>query len=85
VTSTTFGARCTLAEQFLPDAPYREMLIKLHNEMLAEIERLSKAVAEEREACALLVDENAKKCSKDSMAQMILFSNATAIRLRGNK
>lgn len=49
-----------------------------------EIEVFAKLVAaKEREACAVLIDENANKCSKDSMAQMILFSNATAIRARG--
>ena len=30
----TFEERCRLSEQCLPDAPYREMLTKLHNEML---------------------------------------------------
>jgi hypothetical protein len=30
----TFEQRCLLAEQCLPDAPYREMLKKLHTEML---------------------------------------------------
>ena len=30
----TFAERCLLAEQCLPDAPYRAMLKKLHSEML---------------------------------------------------
>ena len=30
----TFEERCRLSEQCLPEAPYREMLNKLHNEML---------------------------------------------------
>ena len=30
----TFEERCRLSEQCLPEAPYREMLTKLHNEML---------------------------------------------------
>ena len=30
----TFAERCLLAEQCLPDAPYRAMLEKLHTEML---------------------------------------------------
>jgi len=38
---------------------------------------------EEREACAKLVDDNANACTKNSMAQMVLYSNATAIRARG--
>ena len=31
----TLEQRCRLSEQCLPDAPYREMLTKLHDEMLA--------------------------------------------------
>lgn len=31
----TLEQRCRLSEQCLPDAPYRAMLIKLHDEMLA--------------------------------------------------
>ena len=30
----TFEERCRLSEQCLPEAPYREMLTKLHDEML---------------------------------------------------
>jgi hypothetical protein len=33
----TFAARCLLAEQCLPDAPYRAMLTKLHSEMLTAL------------------------------------------------
>lgn len=33
----TFEERCLLAEQCLPDAPYRAMLKKLHTEMLAKL------------------------------------------------
>jgi hypothetical protein len=36
----TFEERCRLSEQCLPDAPYRAMLTKLHEEMLQEINRL---------------------------------------------
>ena len=39
--------------------------------------------AKEREACAKLVNDNAKACTNNSMAQMVLYSNATAIRARG--
>lgn len=48
----TFAERCQLAQQSLPDAQYRAMLTALHAEMLDEVERLNKAVADEREACA---------------------------------
>lgn len=50
------------------------------------LEAFAKLVVEaEREACALLVDANAKRCSHNSQAQMILYANATAIRARGAK
>lgn len=39
MTKPTFAARCLLAQQCLPDAPYRAMLTKLHDEMLAALER----------------------------------------------
>jgi hypothetical protein len=44
----------------------------------------AKLVAEaEREACAKIVEANADACSTDSLAQMYLYSNAAAIRARG--
>ena len=39
MTKPTFAQRCLLAEQVLPDAPYRAMLKKLHDEMLEALER----------------------------------------------
>ena len=49
-----------------------------------ELEAFAKLVAQhEREACAKLVDDNAKACINNSMAQMVLYANATAIRARG--
>ena len=33
----TFEQRCRVSEQCLPEAPYREMLTKLHNEMLVAL------------------------------------------------
>ena len=33
----TFEQRCRISEQCLPDAPYRAMLIALHDEMLAAL------------------------------------------------
>jgi len=33
----TFADRCQVSEQCLPDTPYRAMLTKLHNEMLAAL------------------------------------------------
>ena len=33
----TFEQRCRVSEQCLPDAPYRAMLIALHDEMLAAL------------------------------------------------
>ena len=49
-----------------------------------ELEAFAKLVAEhEREACAKIVEANADACSTDSLAQMYLYSNANAIRARG--
>ena len=42
------------------------------------------AVADEREACAKLVHDNALACDPGSMLQTYLASNAAAIRARGN-
>jgi hypothetical protein len=45
--------------------------------------RFAKLVASaEREACAKIVELNADACMPDSLAQMYLYSNATAIRAR---
>jgi CHASE3 domain sensor protein len=44
---------------------------------------IRKAVEVEREACAKIVESNADACMPDSLAQMYLYSNATAIRARG--
>jgi CHASE3 domain sensor protein len=56
-------------------------VIKKVNEHIKE---LQDAVKAEREACAKLVDDNAKACINNSITQMVLYSNATAIRARGN-
>jgi hypothetical protein len=46
--------------------------------------RFANLVAQhEREACAKIVEANADACSTDSLAKMYLYSNATAIRARG--
>lgn len=48
------------------------------------IERFAALVAAaEREACAELLDENAKLCVKNKMLREILEANADAIRARG--
>ena len=49
-----------------------------------EADAIKAAVLIEREACARIVEANADACSTDSLAQMYLYSNATAIRARGN-
>ena len=41
--------------------------------------------AHEREACAKVLEENAKACVKDSLMYKVLMSNAMAIRARGEK
>jgi len=40
----TYTDRCRIAEQCLPEAPYRSCLTRLHCEMLTEIERLRSAL-----------------------------------------
>jgi DNA-directed RNA polymerase subunit F len=48
------------------------------------LDRFAKLVAEkEREACAKIVEENANRCGVDTVAWMLLASNAQAIRARG--
>ena len=50
-----------------------------------QLERFAALVrAEEREACAKLVHDNALACDPGSMLQTYLASNAAAIRARGN-
>ena len=44
---------------------------------------VNKVIADEREACAKLVQDNAMACEPGSMLQVYLASNATAIRARG--
>ncbi|NBQ98050.1 MAG: hypothetical protein EBT26_08200 [Microbacteriaceae bacterium] len=46
-------------------------------------EAFEAGAAKEREACALIVEENANKCGVDTVAWMLLASNAEAIRARG--
>jgi hypothetical protein len=47
--------------------------------------RFAKLIAEkEREACAKIVEENANRCGVDTVAWMLLASNAQAIRAREN-
>jgi hypothetical protein len=63
--------------------------IKRENQMKGqpyhwEADAIKAAVLIEREACARIVEANADACSTDSLAQMYLYSNATAIRARGN-
>ena len=51
-----------------------------------ELKYFAKLVAQhEREACANIVEINANACRSDNVAQMILYSNAVAIRARGEE
>jgi hypothetical protein len=63
-------------------APYTHHDCEEHTMRMCEIAWANGAFVE-REACAKLVDDNAKACTNNSMAQMVLYSNATAIRARG--
>ena len=49
-------------------------------EVLEMIEELIKA---EREACAQIVEANAKVCEGDKLLHKVMMSNAAAIRARG--
>jgi hypothetical protein len=60
----TFEQRCLLAEQCLPDAPYREMLKKLHKEMLEALA----AQPAVQEPIAWTVTGNVTNWSKDFSA-----------------
>lgn len=46
-----FKKRCETAQKCLPDAPYKNMLVNLHKEMLAEIERTQRQ--------SIIINENA--------------------------
>lgn len=49
-----------------------------------QVEAFAKLVVEkEREACAMIVEENANRCGVDTVAWMLLASNAQAIRAKG--
>ncbi len=61
--------------------PSGEYIYSFYTEQL---QAFAKLVAQhEREACAKIVEANADACSTDSLAQMYLYSNANAIRARG--
>jgi hypothetical protein len=58
--------------------------VKGYETTLKDLERFAKLVAaKEREACAKIVEENANRCGVDTVAWMLLASNAQAIRVRG--
>ena len=57
-----------------------------HKEVQPELERFAALVAEkERKECAKVLTENAAQCTKGSMNEYILTSNAQAILVRGDK
>ena len=47
--------------------------------------KIARAVKEEREACAQILDRNADVCANNSMIRDVLKGNAAAIRARGQK
>ena len=59
----TFEERCSIAQRCLPEAPYRDMLTKLHHEMLA-------AIAAERERCARVCEELEQPTSEREAAAL---------------
>ena len=59
----------------LAEAEQENRLLRARNE------RLERELAAEREACALLIEENAQECN--GLMQLVLQANAAAIRARG--
>lgn len=47
--------------------------------------KIARAVKEEREACAQILDRNADVCANNSMIRDVLKGNAAAIRARSQK
>lgn len=76
-------AKAAGAANFYP----KKQTVKADNYLVGQefLERFAKLVADkEREACAMLVESNADACVTHGVAQMCLYSNASAIRARGN-
>ena len=46
--------------------------------------KVERAVRAEREACAALLEANGMRCGEESLSRLILETNASAIRARGN-
>ena len=46
---------------------------------------IEKWIAQEREACAQIVEANAKVCEGDDLLHRVMMSNAQAIRARGSQ
>ena len=72
------------------DEAARYAFAELHQTFFDELHALmakvdARARGEEREACAKVLEENAKACVKDSLMYKVLMSNAMAIRARGEK
>jgi len=73
-------------EEILELAKEYDLIAGEHGITLMGIVNFAKLIANyEREACAKIVEANADACSTDSLAQMYLYSNATAIRARGQE
>jgi hypothetical protein len=52
---------------------------------MEQIERFAALVAaDEREACAALLEANGMRCGEESLSRLILETNAAAIRARNN-
>jgi hypothetical protein len=64
-------------------APYTHHDCEEHTKRMCKI-AWANGADKEREACALIVEANADACTSDGVAQMCLYSNAQAIRARGD-
>ena len=69
-----------VAEQSAQEAELRR-LVSFNNDLMDEVARLNKAVADEREACAKVCDDHA---TKDGFEGCYANACAESIRARGN-
>lgn len=53
---------------------------RIHDEGMVTVGHMRERIAAEREACAKLLEEKARQCTKGSMNEYIITSNAQAIR-----
>ena len=76
-------ANMTVTDHLLRDAIHAVIVDAIHEAV--DVDAIHEAMEQEREACAKVLEENAKACVKDSLMYKVLMSNAMAIRARGSE